>query len=355
MPSLFDPLVAGAFHLPNRIVMSPLTRCRADAGRIPSALMVEYYRQRAGAGLIISEGTVISPTAAGFPDTPGIWNAAQVAGWRRVTEAVHAAGGRIVCQLWHVGRLSHPVYIDGAQPVAPSAVPAAGHVRLMRPITDHPVPRALDLAEIAGIVEDFRSAAVNAKAAGFDGVELHAANGYLIDQFMQDKTNRRTDGYGGPIANRLRFLLEVTDAVSGVWGAGRVGVHLTPRCDVNDAGDSDPRALFSAVARALKGRGVAFLCLRERLKPDSLIDMIRQEFGGVVVANEDLTQASAEALLAGGRADAAAFGRAFIANPDLVERLRRGAMLNPPDPETFYGHQNGARGYTDYPTLTLSA
>jgi 2,4-dienoyl-CoA reductase-like NADH-dependent reductase (Old Yellow Enzyme family) len=355
MPTLFEPLIAGDLHLSNRIVMSSLTRCRAEDGRVPGALAVEYYRQRASAGLIISEGTVVTPGGVGFADTPGIWSAAQIAGWRQVTDAVHAAGGTIVCQLWHCGRQSHMAHLDGATPVAPSAVAAAGHVRLLRPVVPHPVPRALETAEIPGIVEAFRQGAANARAAGFDGVELHAANGYLIDTFLQDKTNKRDDRYGGSIENRMRFLLDVVDAVSGVWGAGRVGVHLTPRCDVNDMGDSNPAALFTAVARALKDKGVAFLCLRERLKDDSLLGRIKAEFGGVVIANEDLTPASAAQLVAEGAADAAAFGRAFIANPDLVARIRAGAALNTPDPETFYGRHHGARGFTDYPALPAGA
>lgn len=352
MPTLFDPLAAGDLLLPNRIIMAPLTRCRADDGRVPGDLAVTYYRQRASAGLIITEGTVVTPKGVGFPDTPGIWSDAQIAGWRRVTDAVHDAGGRIVCQLWHCGRQSHSIYLDGDAPVAPSAVAAAGHVRLLRPVTPHPVPRALDTGDISGLVAAFRQGAVNALKAGFDGVELHAANGYLIDEFLQDKTNRRTDAYGGSIENRMRFLIEIVDAVSDVWGAGRVGVHLTPRCDVNDMGDSNPAALFPAVARALKAKGVAFLCLRERLKDDSLIDRIKADFGGVVIGNEDLTPATAAELVAKGRADAAAFGRAFIANPDLVARIRAGAALNVPDPDTFYGRHHGARGYTDYPALS---
>ena len=351
MPSLFDPLVAGDLHLANRIVMSPLTRCRAEEGRVPGPLTVEYYAQRAGAGLIISEATIISADAAGFFDTPGIWSSAQVAGWRKVTEAVHTRGGRIVCQLWHCGRLSDPEILGGAQPVSASDVPAAGHVRLLHPRRDHPVPRPLRLEEIPGIVAAYRAAAENAKAAGFDGIELHAANGYLIDQFLCDKVNRRTDAYGGPVENRARLLMEVVDAVVPVWGAGRVGVHLSPRCDNNDAGDSNPAALHGYIARELGRRKLAFLMLREREAADSLLPAIRQAFGGVVIANELLTRDSAEALLKRGVADAAGWGRAFLANPDLVARLRTGAPLNAPEPETFYGRHFGAKGYTDYPAL----
>jgi 2,4-dienoyl-CoA reductase-like NADH-dependent reductase (Old Yellow Enzyme family) len=351
MPSLFDPLVAGELHLRNRIVMAPLTRCRAGAGRVPTALNVAYYVQRADAGLILTEATAVTPKGVGYPDTPGLWSEEQVAGWRAVTDAVHAKGGLIVAQLWHVGRISDPIYLDGDQPVAPSAVQPAGHVTLVRPKRPFVTPRALDIAEIPGIVADYARAAAHAKAAGFDGVEIHAANGYLIDQFLQDKTNLRDDAYGGSVANRARFLLEVTDAVIAVWGAGRVGVHLAPRCDANDAGDSNPRAVFTHVARELASRRVAFLFLRERLGDDSLGAEIKAIFGGVVIANEGLTRESAQALLDAGTADAAAWGKAYIANPDLVERLSTGAPQNSLDVTTLYGNDNGARGYTDYPLL----
>jgi len=351
MPSLFDPVTLGDLALPNRIVMSPLTRCRAEDGRVPGPLAVEYYAQRAGAGLIVTEATLVLAEGAGFFDTPGIYSEAQVAGWRRVTDAVHARGGRIVCQLWHCGRLSDPDILGGLQPVSSSDVPAAGHVRLLTPRRDHPVPRPLGIDELPGIIAAYRRAAENARAAGFDGVELHAANGYLIDQFLCDKVNRRTDAYGGPVGNRMRLLLEVVDVLVDVWGRGRVGVHLSPRCDNNDAGDSNPPALHAAVAAALGQRRIAFLMLREREAADSLLPMIKRAFGGAVIANELLTRDSAEAILTRGDADAAAWGRAFIANPDLVERLRSGAALATPDPETYYGRHNGARGYTDYPAL----
>lgn len=349
MPSLFDPIQVGDLHLPNRIIMAPLTRCRAEAGRVPGALMAEYYVQRASAGLIISEATAVTPQGVGYPDTPGIWSAEQVQGWKNVTSAVHAAGGRIVLQLWHVGRISDPHYLDGELPVAPSAVRPKGHVSLLRPLRDFVTPRALDSAEIAGIVAAYRQGAANAKAAGFDGVEVHGANGYLLDQFLQDSTNQRTDQYGGSLENRARLLLEVTDACIEVWGAGRVGVHLAPRADAHDMGDSDRAATFGYVARELGKRGIAFLCAREHEAADSLGPQLKQAFGGVYIANERFTKAQAERWLAEGKADAVAFGIPFIANPDLPARLDADAPLNEPDSSTFYG--SGPVGYLDYPTL----
>lgn len=347
---LFTPLQAGALQLPNRLVMAPLTRCRASAGRVPNALMAEYYVQRSGFGLILAEATAISPQGVGYPNTPGIWSAEQVDGWRGVTSAVHAAGGRIVLQLWHVGRISDPVYLDGALPVAPSAIAAPGHVSLLRPLKEFVTPRALEPGEIAGIIEDYRRGAENAKAAGFDGVEIHAANGYLIDQFLQDSTNKRTDAYGGPLENRARFLLEVTDAVVSVWGAERVGVHLAPRGDVHGMGDSNIAAVFRHAAGELGKRKLAFLCARESHDQPALGPSLKQLFGGVFIANENFTADAARDAIRSGAADAVAFGKAAIANPDLVARLRSGAPLNPPDPATFYG--DGAAGYTDYPFLT---
>ncbi len=347
MPTLFDPLPLGPLTLKNRIVMAPLTRSRAGADRIPNARMAEYYAQRAGAGLILSEATSVTPMGVGYADTPGIWNDAQVEGWKLVTKAVHDAGGLIFMQLWHVGRISDPIFLDGQLPVAPSAIKPAGHVSLVRPKREYVTPRALDTAEIPGIVQAYRQGAENAKRAGFDGVEIHAANGYLIDQFLQDSTNRRTDQYGGPIENRVRFLNEITDAVVGVWGADRVGLHLAPRGDSHDIGDSNPRALFTHVARDMRDRGLAFICLREYLAPDSLMDDIKAAFGGVVIANEGLTRDSAADLIRTGRADAAAFGRDFIATPDLPRRFAEGLALNDQDPATFYA--GGPKGYVDYP------
>ena len=350
MPSLFDPLQLGDIaKLPNRIIMSPLTRSRAGTIRTPNALMAEYYVQRVTAGLIISEATSVTPMGVGYPDTPGIWSDVQVDGWKLVTDAVHKAGGRMVLQLWHVGRISHPNYLNGALPVAPSAIAAEGHVRLMRPEVPYPVPHALDLNEIPGIIEDFRKGAENAKKAGFDGVEIHGANGYLLDQFLQDSTNKRTDSYGGSIENRARLMLEVTDAVIGVWGASKVGMHLAPRGDAQSMGDSNPLATFSYVATELGKLKIAFICSREHLGEGRIGPQLKKAFGGIYIANEKFTQATAEQVLAAGEADAVAFGQLYIANPDLPERFKLGAPLNVPQPETFYAV--GATGYTDYPAL----
>lgn len=350
MSHLFHPLALGDLVLPNRIVMAPLTRARAVGdGRVPNALMAEYYRQRASAGLILAEATAVTPQGVGYADTPGIWSEAQVEGWKAVTEAVHAEGGRIVLQLWHVGRISDPVFLDGRAPVAPSAIAAGGHVHLLRPKRSHPVPRALALEEIPGVVEAYRIGAENAKRAGFDGVEVHAANGYLLDQFLQTGSNRRDDRYGGSVENRARLLLEVVDAATSIWGAGRVGVHISPRGDIHDMGDADPAATFGHVARALGERRIAFLCAREKPGQDSLGPSLKRLFGGPYIANEGFDSATAEAWLAAGKADAVAFGVPFIANPDLPARLAAGAALNPPRPELFYGQ--GAEGYTDYPAL----
>ncbi|MEX1049385.1 MAG: alkene reductase [Akkermansiaceae bacterium] len=347
--SLFKPLKAGAFDFPNRVVMAPLTRCRASAGRVPNALMAEYYAQRASFGMILSEATSISPMGVGYPNTPGIWSAEQVEGWKLVTRAVHQAGGQILLQLWHVGRVSDPLYLDGALPVAPSAIAPAGQVSLVRPPKDFVTPRALEITEIPGIVADYRRAAENARTAGFDGVEIHAANGYLIDQFLQDSSNLRTDGYGGSLENRARFLLEVTDAVVAVWGADRVGVHLAPRGDAHGMGDSDLTKVFHHAARELGKRKLAFLCARESHDKPSLGASLKQAFGGVYIANESFTAETAREAIDAGAADAVAFGKLAIANPDLVERFRSGAPLNEPDPTTFYA--DGPAGYSDYPLL----
>ncbi|MBN8524772.1 MAG: alkene reductase [Planctomycetes bacterium] len=349
MPTLHDPITIGDWRLPNRLVMAPLTRCRAGPGRVPTALMAEYYRQRAGAGLIITEATAVTPMGVGYPDTPGLWSTEQVAGWRQITQAVHAAGGRIVAQLWHVGRISDPVYLDGALPVAPSAIAAPGHVSLLRPMKPFVTPRALTEDEIPGIIEAYRTAARNAMAAGFDGVELHGANGYLLDQFLQDSTNRRTDAWGGPVENRARLMLAAVDAAVEVWGAGRVGLHLAPQGDSHGMGDSDKLATFGHVAREAGRRRLAFLCVREGQVPGRIGPQLKQLFGGAYIANQGLDAASAQRLLDAGEADAAAFGVSYIANPDLAQRFASGAPLNPPDKATFYGQ--GAAGYTDYPAL----
>jgi 2,4-dienoyl-CoA reductase-like NADH-dependent reductase (Old Yellow Enzyme family) len=349
MTTLFDPIQIGDLRLNNRIIMAPLTRCRADEGRVPNALMAEYYVQRASAGLIISEATAVTPMGVGYPDTPGIWSDAQVRGWSNITKAVHAAGGKIVLQLWHVGRISDPLYLNGELPVAPSAIQPAGHVSLVRPIKDFVTPRALATEEVADIVEAYRLGAENAKAAGFDGVEIHGANGYLLDQFLQSSTNQRTDRYGGSLENRARLLLEVTDAAVEVWGAGRVGVHLSPRADLHDMGDANRAETFTYVAQELGKRGIAFICAREQEADDSLSPSLKEAFGGVFIANERFTKDQANAWLAEGKADAVAFGVPFIANPDLPARLAQDAELNAPHPETFYSQ--GAVGYIDYPAL----
>jgi 2,4-dienoyl-CoA reductase-like NADH-dependent reductase (Old Yellow Enzyme family) len=349
MPTLFDPIQIGDLQLPNRVIMAPLTRCRAEPGRVPGALMAEYYVQRASAGLIISEATSVTPMGVGYPDTPGIWSDEQVQGWKNVTQAVHAAGGRIVLQLWHVGRISDPIYLDGELPVAPSAVQPKGHVSLIRPMKSFETPRALETEEIAGIVEAYRKGAENAKAAGFDGVEIHGANGYLLDQFLQDSTNQRSDRYGGSLENRARLMLEVTDAVISVWGAGRVGMHLAPRADSHDMGDSQRAETFTYIARELGKRGIAFICAREQEADDSLSPSLKQAFGGVFIANERFTKDQANAWLAEGKADAVAFGIPFIANPDLPARLAQDTELNAPRPESFYGQ--GPVGSLDYPAL----
>lgn len=349
MPTLFDPVRIGAWSLPNRIVFAPLTRARAGAARIPNALMAEYYAQRAAVGLIISEATSVTPMGVGYADTPGIWSAAQVDGWKLITGAVHQAGGRIVLQLWHVGRISDPQFLNGALPVAPSAIAAAGHVSLVRPLKPFVTPRALGLEEIPGIIEAYRTGAENARLAGFDGVEIHGANGYLLDQFLQDKTNHRTDIYGGPIENRARLMLEVTDAVISVWGADRVGMHLAPRGDAHDMGDSNPLGTFGYVARELGKRRIAFICARESLGDNRIGPQLKAAFGGSYIANEGFTQATANQVLAAGEADAVAFGVPLLANPDLPARFRQNAPLNTPDQSTFYAA--GPKGYTDYPTL----
>ena len=353
LSALLSPLAVGSLSIPNRLIMSPLTRCRAGADRVPTELMAEYYRQRAGAGLIISEATSVSPQGVGYYGTPGIWSAEQVKGWQLVTDAVHAAGGRIFLQLWHVGRISDPELLGGDLPVAPSAIPAAGQVRQLRPVRPYVTPRALETDEIAGIVDDFRRGAENAQRAGFDGVEIHAANGYLIDQFLQDSTNHRTDRYGGSVENRARFLLEITEAVSEVWGSDRVGVHLRPRGEEHDMGDSDPRALFGYVAEQLRQRKVAFLFIRETEAEDSLLSHLKATFGGPIIANEEMDAGDGRRLVESGIADAVAFGRDYIATPDLAQRIAAGAPLNEPDPATFYPQpgQDPSVGYTDYPVL----
>lgn len=352
MPTLFDPITLGDIALPNRIIMAPLTRCRASEGRVPNDLMREYYTQRATAGLILTEATAVTPQGVGYPDTPGLWTDEQTDGWKRIVDAVHAAGGRIVAQLWHVGRISHPYYLNGDLPVSASAVAPLGLVRVQnREQAAYVTPRALETAEIPGVIEMYRLGAENAKRAGFDGVEIHGANGYLPDQFLRDGTNQRTDQYGGSVENRARFLLEATDAAISVWGADRVGVHLSPRnMEGSGAIDSDPRTTFGYAAEELGKRKIAFLFTREgfgggeRFTPE-----MKERFGGPVIANESYTPEEAQTVLDAGEADAVSWGKQYIANPDLVERLKRGGPFNEPNPATFYAP--GVEGYTDYPFL----
>jgi 2,4-dienoyl-CoA reductase-like NADH-dependent reductase (Old Yellow Enzyme family) len=316
--------------------------------------MRDYYVQRATAGLLLSEATSVTPMGVGYADTPGIWSQEQVEGWKIVTRGVREAGGRIFLQLWHVGRISDPSFLGGQLPVAPSAIAAPGHVSLLRPKRPFVTPRALLREEIPAIIEAYRKGAENAQAAGFDGVEIHGANGYLLDQFLQDASNRREDDYGGSLENRARLMLEVADAVVSVWGAGRVGMHLAPRCDAHGMGDSDPAASFAYVARELGRRNLAFLCARESLAAPRLGPALKRAFNelapaGAYIANEGFTIDTAEAALAAGEADAVAFGKAFISNPDLPRRLRQGAPLNEWNADTFYSP--GPEGYTDYPSL----
>lgn len=348
--SLFDPVTLGDLTLPNRILMAPLTRARAGSERIPNRLMAEYYSQRASAGLILSEATVVSPMGVGYADTPGIWSDEQVEGWKLTTRAVHEKGGRMFLQLWHVGRISDPHFLNGAQPVAPSAVAAKGHVSLLKPERAYVTPRALERTELPAIVEAFRVGASNAERAGFDGVEIHGANGYLLDQFLQDGSNQRADDYGGSLANRARLLLEVTDAAISVWGKGRVGVHLAPRADAHAMGDSDLPRTFEYVAGELGQRQIAFICAREYVGPDRLGPKLKAAFGGTYIANEKFDFESARRIVESGEADAVAFGKLFIANPDLPQRFKLQAPLNEWRAPLFYG--GGPAGYTDYPAYS---
>ena len=348
--TLFQPFELGPITLGNRLVMAPLTRNRAGAGDVPQALNAEYYAQRAEAGLIITEASQISPQGKGYPGTPGIYSAEQVAGWRPVTDAVHKKGGRIFLQLWHVGRISHPsLQQNGEQPVAPSALKPAGDAMTATGLQPFVEPRALGLDEIPGIIAAYRQAAVNAKAAGFDGVEVHGANGYLLDQFLRDGTNRRTDAYGGSVENRARLLLEVVGVVSTVFGAARVGVRLSPINPFNDIADSNPQATFDYVAAQLGSRGLAYLHVFQAGDVPFDWRQFRQGFGGTFMVNGGYDRAKAEAAIESGAADLVAFGTGFLANPDLVTRLKTNAPLNAPNVATFYG--GGAEGYTDYPTL----
>jgi N-ethylmaleimide reductase len=367
---LFSPFRLGALDLPNRVVMAPMTRNRAGPGNAATALNATYYAQRAGAGLIVAEGSQVSPQGLGYPATPGIHSDQQVAGWKLVTDAVHAAGGRVFLQLWHVGRISHPSLQepDGALPVAPSAIAPAGQAWTLDGMKPYVVPRALETDELAGIVAQFRHGAANAKAAGFDGVEVHAAHGYLLDQFLRDKTNRRTDRYGGGADNRARLLIEVMEAVADVWGGERVGVHLSPtNVAFNDIADSDPERTFATAVRTLDRLGLGYLHLVEpgpaepapalsapasgggKMPPPLDAAFFRPLWRGTLVANKGYDLARANAVLQSGAADLVSFATLFIANPDLPERLRRGGPFNAAERKTFYG--GSAPGYTDYPPL----
>ena len=361
VPALFTPFQIGDIAVSNRVFMAPLTRNRATHGNdAPNALNVEYYRQRAGAGLIITEATQISQQGQGYVWTPGMYTAEQVKGWKVVTDAVHQAGGKIVAQLWHVGRISHVSLQPGGQaPVAPSAIPAKGKTYIESGFADVSPPRALRLDELPGIVADYVKAAENAKAAGFDGIEIHAANGYLLDQFLRDGTNTREDAYGGSIENRVRLTLEVVDAVTKVFGKGRVGIRISPVTPANDASDSNPQPLFNHLVAKLDEAGIAFIHVVEGATggPRDILpfdyDALRKAFKGAYIANNGYDRAMAIDAVAGGRADAVAFGKLFIANPDLVERLRVDAALNAPEPSLFYG--GGEKGYTHYPALADKA
>jgi 2,4-dienoyl-CoA reductase-like NADH-dependent reductase (Old Yellow Enzyme family) len=355
MTTLFDPIRIGAIEAPNRVFMAPLTRGRGTREHVPTPLMVEYYKQRAGAGLIITEATGISQQGLGWPYAPGLWNDAQVAGWKPVTAAVHAAGGRIIAQLWHMGRIVHPSYIGGAQPVSSSATTAPGKAWTYEGKQPYAEARPLRVDEIPGLLEDYRIAARHAQEAGFDGVQIHAANGYLIDQFLRNSANFRTDEYGGPVENRIRLLREVAEAVVGVLGADRVAVRVSPNGDTQGCNDSDPEPLFCAAAAALSDIGISFLELREpgmdgtfgKGDRPPLAPAIRKVFKGPLVLNSDYTAETAQAALDSGVADAIAFGRPFISNPDLVTRLRDGVELAKDNMATWYSQ--GPEGYVDYP------
>jgi N-ethylmaleimide reductase len=354
--TLLSPALLGPFTLRNRIVMAPMTRNRAGEGLAPTEMMATYYRQRASAGLLITEATQVSPQGVGYPNTPGIHSDEQVEGWKRVTAAVHEQGGRIFLQLWHVGRISHPsLQPGGALPVAPSAIAPEGSVFTYEGPQPFVTPRALELDEIPGVVRQFEEGAHRALEAGFDGVEIHGANGYLIDQFLRDGTNHRTDAYGGSIENRARFLLEVTEAVVKVWGADRVGVRLSPLGDFNSMSDSDPEATFGYAAEKLGKLGLAYLHLAGLVgaeAPESrehrMAQLLRERFGGTLMLNGGFTRETGEAAVASSLADFVSFGSLFLANPDLPERFAESAPLNSPDRSTFYGGDH--RGYIDYPT-----
>ena len=360
MADLFSPLIVGPFDLPHRVVMAPMTRNRAGDGNVPDALNATYYQQRSDAAFIITEATQICPEGIGYPSTPGIHSDAQVDGWREVTDAVHEAGGRIILQMWHVGRISHPDLLPGGiDPVAPSAIRPAGEAMTLSGMKPFVTPRALDVAEIESLVAQYGVAAKNADMAGFDGVEVHGANGYLLDQFTRDSTNSRNDDYGGSVENRCRFPLAVTDAITGVWGAERVGYRISPFQPYNDIADSDPATTFTYLVSELAKRDLIYLHMVEMgddrgdggfpASRDPLFAELREIWPNTLITNGGYNRQMADSVIDAGLADMVAFGAPYLANPDLAERLLNGAAYNKPDRATFYG--GSAAGYTDYPFL----
>jgi N-ethylmaleimide reductase len=355
--SLYAPIQLGRLTLPNRIIMAPLTRCRAP-DFVPTELMATYYAQRATAGLIISEATPVTPLGIGYNGTPGIYNDQQVAAWKKITTAVHAKNGRLFLQLWHVGRISHPDFHDGELPIAPSAIAPQGNILTPKGLKPFVVPRAVATHELPGIVEQYCQGAQNALAAGFDGVEIHSANGYLLDEFLRDGTNKRIDQYGGSAENRTRLLLEVTEAVINVWGSDRVGIRLSPSGTFNDMTDSNPTTIFVYLLEQLNRFNLAYVHIVDALEGDIRhganviqLEVLRKTYTGTLIVCGGYDQTRAEQTLAQGQADAIDFGQLYIANPDLVERFQRHAPLNIPDPSTYYGGDE--KGYTDYPILEV--
>jgi len=354
---LYSPLRIGAVEAPNRIILAPLTRNRATPDGVPGPWAKDYYTQRASGGLLITEATQITPMGKGYVNTPGIHSAEQIAAWREITDSVHAAGGRIVLQLWHVGRISHSSLLpDGAQPVAPSAIQAKSQVFNETGLVDTDMPRALETDEIPDLIKDYVQAARNARDAGFDMVEIHAANGYLIDQFLRDGSNKRDDEFGGNVENRVRLLRDISCAVTRAIGSDRVGVRLSPTGTFNDMNDSDPKTTFVAAVKALNTLDLAYLHVVEDFATETpladtteILDAVRAAWGGLYIANGGYDGAKADHAVTTGHADAVAFGVPYLANPDLPERIKRDAPLNEPDQSTFYG--GDAKGYTDYPVL----
>lgn len=347
MSTLLEPIQLGDLKLKNKIIMAPLTRCRADENRAPTGIVAKYYAQRASAGLIITEATSISPMAVGYPSTPGIWTDKQIQGWKKVVDAVHKKDGLIMLQLWHVGRVSDPIFLDGKTPISSSAVKLNSHVRLVRPEKEYVTPQAMTNQEIKDTIQDYKQAAINAKLAGFDGVEIHGANGYLLDQFLQDSTNKRTDEYGDSLKNRAKLILEVTDAVCEIWGSQKVGIHIAPRCDTQDMGDSNPLETFSYLVSELDKRNLAFIFSRAKIGDDSLVKTLKSKMNTNYIVNQELGQKTAESLIEKGIADAVSWGQLIIANPDLAYRFANDIRLNNPKPEFYY--HGGENGYTDYP------